>query len=257
MALRRPRRVLVTGATSGIGEAFARELPSDTHLLLTGRDAARLDRLASELASESRRVETVAADLAAPEAVAAVVDTALAGPLDGLVNNAGIGPYGLFREAETDALLAAVDVNCRATVALSHRLLAHLLESAEVGHGRAFLLNVASTTAFAPVPRMAVYAASKAFVLSFTEALATELRNERVDVMALCPGPTRTRALPFVMVAGARSPEEVARAGLDQLGRAHVAFTDLATRAALGPISRARAALSRALGAGLALTLRP
>jgi short-subunit dehydrogenase len=103
---------------------------------------------------------------------------------------------------------------------------------------------------------LAVYAASKAFVLTFTEALATELRNEPLDVLALCPGPVRTRALPFSFVPGARSPEDVARIALDALGRTNVAYTDMATRTMLAPLSTARAAMSRALGAGIALTQR-
>lgn len=256
MTLGRPRRILVTGATSGIGEAFARTLPRDCDLVLTGRNEQRLDELARELASERRKVEVVAADLASAKAVAAVVDTARTGPLDGLVNNAGLGPYGPFREAATDELTAAVDVNCRAPVALTHALLPTLLEGANRGERRAFVVNVASTAAYAPVPRMAVYAATKAFVLSFTEALATELRNEPLDVLALCPGPVRTRALPFRFAPGARSPEDVARVAYDALGRTTVAYTDMASRATLMPLSRARAAVSRALGAGLALTQR-
>lgn len=256
MTLGRPRRVLVTGATSGIGEAFARALPRDCDLLLTGRNAAKLDQLAEELVSERRKVEVVAADLAAPKAVDAVIETARQGPLDGLVNNAGLGPYGRFREAAADELTAAVDVNCRAPVALTHALLPQLTEGKRGADRRGFVINVSSTTAYAPVPRMAVYAASKAFVLSFTEALATELRHEPVDVLALCPGPVRTRALPFRFAPGTRSPEDVARIALDAVGRTSVAYTEMATRATLTPLSSARAMVSRALGAGLALTQR-
>ncbi len=256
MTLGRPRRILVTGATSGIGEAFARTLPRDCDLVLTGRNEAKLDQLAQELASERRKVEVVAADLAAPAALDAIVDTARRAPLDGLVNNAGLGPYGLFSDAATDELTAAVDVNCRAPVVLTHALLPHLLEGARPGDRRAFVINVASTAAYAPVPRMAVYAATKAFVLSFTEALVAELRSEPLDVLALCPGPVRTRALPFRFAPGTRSPEDVARLALDAVGRTNVAYTDMATRALLAPLSNARAVVSRALGAGLALAQR-
>jgi len=256
MTLGRPRRILITGATGGIGEAFARTAPGDCDLVLTGRNETKLDELARELASERRRVEVVTADLASPSAVDAMVDTALTGPLDGLVNNAGLAPYGPFREAATDELTSAVDVNCRTVVGLTHALLPTLLADANAGERRGFVINVASTVAYVPVPRMAVYAATKAFVLSFTEALATELRHEALDVLALCPGPVRTRALPFRFAPGARAPQEVARAAYDALGRTTVAYTDMASRATLMPLSRARAAVSRALGAGLALTQR-
>jgi len=256
MTKHRPRRILVTGATSGIGEAFARTLPRDCDLVLTGRNEAALHELAEELASETRKIETVVADLTSPKAVDAVVETARSGPLDGLINNAGLGPYGRFRDAATDELTAAVDVNCRAVVALSHALVPAIIEAARRREGHGFLINLASTTAFAPVPRMAVYAATKAFVLSFTEALATELRADPIDVLTLCPGAVRTRALPFRFAPGARAPEDVARIALDSLGRTSVAYTDVPTRAFLMPLSRARAAVSRALGMGLALTQR-
>lgn len=256
MGSRDPERVLITGATGGIGEAFARALPASTSLVLTGRSGARLEALRSALRLPGRSVMAVAADLGTDEGLEAVAEAAAAGPLDGLVNNAGAAPHGPLLDADPDDLAATVDVNCRATVALSRALLPNLLEHASEGRGRAFLVNVASTTAYAPVPRLAVYAASKAFVLSFTEALATELRREPVDVLALCPGPTRTTALPFRVQLGARSPDDVARVALDALGRTTVAYTDAPTRLALAPIAKARAALSRALDAGLALTLR-
>ncbi len=256
MTLRDPERVLITGASGGIGAAFARALPSATDLVLVGRDVERMDALAADLDRPDRRVEVVTADLRADAGVEAVAAAAIAGPIDGLINNAGAAPHGPVLEADPDALVDTVDVNCRATLALTRALLPSLLDHASAKRRRAFLVNVASTTAYAAVPRLAVYAASKAFVLSFTEALATELRREPIDVLALCPGPTRTSSLPFRVQLGARSPDEVARTALEAVGRTTVAYTDMPTRLMLGPVAQARAALSRGLDAALAMTLR-
>jgi short-subunit dehydrogenase len=181
-------RALVTGASSGIGLAFARALRSrGERLILVARRGDRLRELARELGEEE--AEVMVADLAAPGAIkdltAAIEGHGLS--VDLLVNNAGLGHTGRFQEEGRDTVLRMIDVNVRALVELTHALL-----PAMVARGRGRIVNVASNAAFQPVPFLTVYAATKAFVLSFTEGLATELRGTGVKVQALCPGLTRT-----------------------------------------------------------------
>ena len=182
---------LVTGASAGLGEGFARALAVKGHdLILTARRADRLEALAAELRTAHRvRVETVALDLAAPEGAAALMEAVAAQGLSVglLVNNAGFGVRGDFAGMDAATVTGMIDLNCRALVALSHAVL-----PAMVARGGGAILNVASTAAFQPGPWMAVYYATKAFVLSFSEALHEEVRGRGVRVSALCPGPTRT-----------------------------------------------------------------
>src|SRR5215217_2020425 len=131
------RAALVTGATSGIGEAFARALPTATNALLTGRDAAALERLAGELVAPGRRVETVAADLATDAGLDAVSARAEAFGVDLLIANAGVGPFGDFLQASEDSLRATVAVNILAPVVLTRRLLPGMLRRAKPDGGRA------------------------------------------------------------------------------------------------------------------------
>lgn len=256
-----PHAALVTGATSGIGQAFAMALPPSTNLVLSGRDADRLAALEGTLASPLRSVRTVAADLASADGRDAVVAAALAMDVDLLINNAGLGQMGPFLATEAEASLAAIEVNVVACVALARALLpAMLARAAETGR-RAGLINVASTAAFVPVPQMAVYAASKAFLLSFGESLKVELADRPIDIATLCPGPVRTafaeragyagRALP-----GTIEPETVASLALERLGRHGVVFTDPLSEAALKPLTLARAAVARTLRLGFDLNER-
>jgi hypothetical protein len=213
---------LVTGASSGIGAAFARTLAArGWRLVLVARRADRLTALAHELGPE--RTVVLPVDLARPEA-ADDVERALAErgvAVELLVNNAGVGHTGRFVEQPEDRLLQMVDLNARAMVALTRRLL-----PAMVARGRGAVVNVVSTSAFQPVPYLAIYGASKAFALSFTEALADELRGTGVRVQALCPGLTATE---FQEVAGtdqvlfnrtgSMTPAVVAEASLAALER--------------------------------------
>jgi uncharacterized protein len=183
---------LVTGASSGIGGELARGIAARRgHLVLVARTEERLAALAARLEAEHGvRAQVVVADLAAadgPAAVAAAVER-LGVAVDHLVNNAGFGDAGGFVAADAGRALGMIDLNCRALVDLSRRLLPGMIERRRGG-----VLNVASTAAFQPLPFMSVYAASKAFVLAFTEGLATELRGTGVRAMALCPGPVPTR----------------------------------------------------------------
>jgi short-subunit dehydrogenase len=213
------RSALVTGATSGIGEAFARALPRATTLLLTGRDHDRLSKLAQELALNGRPVQTVLADLGGAEGRRAVIGAAEAAAVDLVINNAGIGKLGRVMENPEDREAEMVQVNVAAPVEISRALLPGMLRRAQTSARRCGLINVASTAAFQPMPYFATYAATKAFLLHYTEALAEELDKEPIDVLALCPGATDTR---FFARAGVDKPgftaERVAREGLQSLG---------------------------------------
>jgi hypothetical protein len=182
---------LITGASAGLGDGFARALAKDGHdLILTARRVDRLQSLAAELRSaHGVAVHVFAADLAEAEAPARLLgEIAAAGlTVDLLVNNAGYGARGEFAELDRNEQLGIIDLNCRALVALAHGVLPQML-----ARGSGGILNIASTAAFQPGPWMAVYYASKAFVLSFSEALHEEVHERGVRVTALCPGPTRT-----------------------------------------------------------------
>jgi short-subunit dehydrogenase len=182
---------LVTGASSGIGEAFARALASRGHaLVLTARRLDRLESLAAALRkNHGVKVHVVCADLSKPTGVDDLVRAvdALDVHVDVLINNAGFGSYGSFSKLPLERELEMVDLNVRAVVALTGAFLEGMLQ-----RGRGTILQIASTTAFQPVPYMAVYGATKAFVLSHAEAVARECEGTGVRVIAICPGHTPT-----------------------------------------------------------------
>src|SRR5947207_9735765 len=182
------KTALVTGASSGLGAEFARQLARrGSNLILVDRSTDRLRALAAEIElTRPVRVEVLHADLADRSAVAAVAEH-VRGRVHLLVNNAGLGTYGPFVNLDTDRNYEQVLVNNAALVALTRALLPEMLDRHAGG-----VLNVASTIAFQPGPYQAVYAATKAFVLSFTEALRVETRRSGVRVLALCPGPVQT-----------------------------------------------------------------
>jgi hypothetical protein len=187
-----PRPVaLITGASGGIGLELARLCAKGGHdLILVARNQAKLEEIAKYLSGMYQiRVELIAADLADAEAPAAIVGAAAGRGMavDVLVNNAGFGDWGLFGRADLERQLAMIQVNVIALTQLTRLLLPGMVTRRK---GR--ILNVASTAAFAPGPLMAVYYATKAYVLSFSEAISTELRGTGITVTALCPGPTRT-----------------------------------------------------------------
>jgi short-subunit dehydrogenase len=251
--MRSYRRALVTGVTSGIGAAFAEELPARTDLLLTGRDQERLSKIAERAARPDRVIETHLADLTDAAERDGLVEHAEAFGIDLLINNAGAGHLGRFLDNAAEAERDTVMVNVVAVVDLTRRLLPGMLQRARAVRRRAGLIIVASTAAFTPVPFFATYAASKAFDLHFTEALADELRGEPIDVLALCPGATRTGfggAVDHepVTVPAASEPRDVAAAGLAALGRDTVRITGRLNQAALGPAVLPRRLMTGAVG---------
>jgi hypothetical protein len=189
---------LITGASSGIGIETARELAKSGHdLVLTARRVAPMEALAAELKAQGAAVTVIAADLSKPGAAAALVQELAARGLaiDVLINNAGLGGAGRFDLQDETRVSEMLQVNIVALTELTRLLLPPMVARRS---GRVML--VASVAAFQPGPRMAVYFASKAYVLSFGEALAYELRNSGVGVTVLCPGATATE---FFAVAGA------------------------------------------------------
>jgi short-subunit dehydrogenase len=184
---------LITGASGGIGEQFARQLASrKVNLVLVARSEERLNALADELknAHSGLSATVVAADLSTSDAPTTVTDKLeQAGiTVDLLINNAGVGSLGPFVDQDRDAVVRAIQLNCVSLVELTSRLLPSMLTRNQGG-----VINVASTAAFQPIPTMAVYSASKAFVLFFTEALWAETEDSAVRILALCPGPTQTQ----------------------------------------------------------------
>jgi short-subunit dehydrogenase len=214
---------LITGASSGLGAIFAEQLAAQGNdLILTARRAERLETLATELrAKHGIAIDVIPADLAtagAPAAlIAGIAQRGLA--VHVLINNAGFGARGAFAGIDRDTQASMIDLNCRALMELCHAVLPGMIQMRAGG-----ILNVASTASFQPGPWMAVYYATKAFVLSFSEALHEEVREQGVRVAALCPGPTRTE---FAEVANmgdsalfekyASDPESVVRDGLKAL----------------------------------------
>ncbi len=180
---------LVTGASGGIGAALARELAAGGHdLILVARSVDALDALGTELAMAHGVTSTsIGADLAQPGAGRALAAELAARGLavDVVVNNAGFADFGDFAHADLDKTMQMVTLNIATLTELTHELVPPMMAR---GHGR--VMNVASTAAFLPGPLMAVYYATKAYVLSFSEAIAEELKGSGVTVTALCPGPT-------------------------------------------------------------------
>jgi len=189
---------LITGASGGIGLELARLAAKDGHdVILVARSRDKLDELAKYLGGMYQvRTEVIVADLTDPETPAAIMGEVERRGLgvDLLINNAGFGDWGLFGRADLARQLAMIQVNITALTELTRLCLPRM-----VSQHRGRILNVASTAGFAPGPLMAVYYATKAYVISFSEAIGNELQGTGISVTALCPGPTRTG---FAQVAG-------------------------------------------------------
>jgi len=199
---------LITGASSGIGEVFARKLAArGRNVLLVARSEEKLVTLCNEMGrSNSIRAQYVALDLSKREAPAQLFAEANRRGLtvDMLINNAGFGSMGEFSKLDLARELNMIDLNIKSLVELTHLFLQPMIERKQGA-----VINVASTAAFQPVPYMATYAATKAFVLSFSEALWEENRSRGIKILALCPGVTDTNF--FEAARGHKPPARVSQ----------------------------------------------
>lgn len=242
---------LITGASAGIGTSFARRLADRGHdLVIVARRKDRLDDLAQEITkSSNREVEVLVADLESAKGVRVVEDRVVDAdrPVDLLVNNAGFGTSGRFDQLPIEAEEAEINLNVIALVRLTHAALGAMVER---GHGG--VINVSSVGAYQPTPHSATYAATKAFVSSFTNAIHEELRGTGVKAMVLAPGFTHTE---FHLRAGIddqgqvpeflwQSADEVVAAALRDYDRGKAVCIP-------GPINTAAAAFSGSLPAGI------
>ena len=213
---------LVTGASAGIGAELARQLAAcGAKVILTARRKDRLDALAAELTAKGTEVRVIAADLNDP-AAPRQIDEATEGAgleVDILINNAGLGQFGAFHTSAIDQELAQVRVNCEAMVHLSRLFVPRMVE-----RRRGWVLILASTASFQPLPYFATYAASKAFDRFFALGLAAEVARYGGKVTALCPGPTESEFFRISLARaferrGVQSTAEVVRQGINGLAR--------------------------------------
>lgn len=219
----RGRWALVTGASAGIGTAVARELAArGVNLILTARRSERLEALAAEFRGKGIDTRIVTADLNDPAAPQQIYDATEGAGLavDILINNAGFGQYGAFETGNIAQELGMVRVNCEAVVHVARLFVPRMIE-----RRRGWMLVVASTASFQPIPYNTTYAATKAFDRFFALALAEEVERYNVKVTALCPGPTETEFFDIAGGAGVfrkfgvQAADEVARKGVDALVR--------------------------------------
>jgi short-subunit dehydrogenase len=224
---------IVTGASSGIGEAIARELASrGLHLVLCARRKDRLDALAAELtAKRGAWARVVEVDLASPGFASIIEEATRDLDIGLLVNNAGFGEKGPFVGCDLDTQIRMLETNCKAPM-----ILAHMFAPKLIARGRGGILFTSSTAAFQGLPFAAHYAATKGYELQLAEGLWYELAPKGVDVVALCPGPVDTEGPARTGVKAAKVPVEVMDArsvaafGLDALGAGPVAVPGLTNR---------------------------
>ena len=212
--------VLITGASAGLGKEFAQQLAAlGYNLILVARREETLRKLATELNDKHRvAVEVVGTDLTSPDSANSLANQVASSgwQLDGLINNAGFGYRGKFHELPKSTIMNMIQLNVTTLTELTHLLLPNI----QLGNSP-FIINVASTAAFQAGPNMSIYYASKAFVLSFSEALHEELKDLGVKVSALCPGPIDTEFADIADIAntrlfstGAMVAEDVAKLAL-------------------------------------------
>lgn len=216
---------IVTGASSGIGWEFAHQLARRGNpVLAIARRRDRLDALAKDVGTIGGRIETLTADLATEQGLASVRrQTDQLDNIELLINNAGVATAGDFARASLDREIGEIKINVEAVVSLTHNVLRGM-----VNRGRGGVINVASVVGFQPFPHFAVYAATKAFVISFSEALAQELKGTGVRVLALCPGSVKTEIEFFAHNQGllgklpSLTAKQVAKTGLQALENGRV-----------------------------------
>ena len=253
-----PRRLaLITGASAGIGAAFAERLARDAYdLVLVARRRERLDEIAEKLArAHQRRVDVLAADLTTDEGVRSVEARIASEPaLELLVNNAGFGTNGAFADLDRDGEAEEVRLNVIALLRLTHAAVGAMRAR---GHGT--VINVSSLAGFQPAPFNSTYGATKAFVNSFSHGIAEELRGSGVRIQLLCPGFTRTE---FQEVAGVptedipdfawMSAEDVVAASLEGLRKGELLVIPGAGNKVMGAMFRVMpTSIARRLGGAL------
>ncbi|HAG82663.1 MAG TPA: oxidoreductase [Cyanobacteria bacterium UBA12227] len=219
---------LITGASGGIGAAFARELAKrQTDLVLVARSQDKLHKLAQQLQEDYQiEVEVIVQDLIVPDAATNVFKSVTQKniTIDLLINNAGFGDYGSFSQTSRTKQLEIIQLNILALVDLTHQVLPQMQQ-----RGSGIIMNICSISGFQPLPYLSIYSASKAFVLHFSEALWAENQHTGVKILVVCPGPTQTD---FFEVAGfnkmsnsgsqnqdIESPESVVQEALNALER--------------------------------------
>jgi short-subunit dehydrogenase len=225
----RGKWALVTGASSGIGEQFARQLAArGAHVVLVARSKGKLEALAEELRKSGGEARVLPVDLAESGAGGRLFEQLRAAgvAVEHLINNAGVGDAAYFARSDLERQRNVLRLNCEAVVELTHRFLPAMIERGSGG-----VVQVASIQAFTPVPGMAVYSASKSFVRVFSEALADELRGTGVRMMVLCPGHVESGfqeasgfAQPDFSMPGQLTAEETVRAALDGYARGKRVF---------------------------------
>lgn len=246
---------LVTGASSGIGASIAESLARRGHgLTLVARREDRLSELATELHEQHGvRVGVVACDLGdRPQRDRLEAQVAELGlDVEILVNNAGFGSAGDFASADRERQTEMVRLNCEAVVDLAGRYLPAMID-----RGRGVVINIASTAAFQPMPKSATYAASKAFVLSFSEAVHQELKETGVTVTAVCPGPVRTEFADSAGLSGTESAPDLIWMSAEDLAEDAVKAAEAGKRAVVpGRLNQAGSILGRHTPRKLSLPL--
>lgn len=235
---------VITGASSGLGAEFARQLaPHATALVLVARRADALEAVKAEVQRPGLTVHCLACDLATDTGRASFLSQfqALGLHPNLLINNAGMGDYGTFASGDEARTRAQIDLNITALISLTHALIPQLQAPAGI-------LNVSSLAGVVPMPELAVYGATKAFVTSFSEALAVELRDQHIVVTALCPGPTPTH---FGKNARRPGGEDTNRQGQDLLR----VPPDFVVREGLRALTEGRTCIYPGTGVSLAATL--